>query len=824
MDDRRVLKQALLEEMRRPGYEPLGMGELQHVLRVGKPRRGAFKRAFRDLLDEGAIVRVDRRRFAAAGSPQERAPAGGSARPGRIAPRTRGGAPARKPGASGAPPIRSGGGAVVSGLLQVNPRGFGFVVPDGGGRDLFVPPRGIGDRRDGDRVEARVVRELADGRLQGEIQRVLERSRRKIVGVFRSADRGGVVEAWDRRFEGGIVIPAAEIGGAVNGLVVGVELVHAAEDGRAALGRVVEVLGPQEAPETDLRAVITKYGLREAFAPDVLEQAGQAPAAVTPANLAGREDFRGLPIVTIDGETAMDFDDAVLARRNEDGTWELQVHIADVAHYVHSSTPLDREAFERATSVYFPGTCLPMLPHRLSNGICSLNPGVDRLVLSCLMTIDGHGHVVSYRLVEGVIKSAARMTYTNVAKILVDRDPVVSVHYRDLVPHFRLMEELCGILNARRRRRGSIDFDLPEPEVILAATGEMTGILALERNIAHRIIEEFMLAANETVARHLSNAGVPSIYRVHERPDPRRLEEFDATAQAFGYLLPRPFVSIAPGAFQALLDRARGRPEERFLATLMLRSMKQARYTEKRDIHFGLASSCYTHFTSPIRRYPDLVVHRLVKRLLSGGPLAPGERGVLEAFVPEAAARSSFRERAADAAENELIERKKMAYMAERVGEEYEGFICGVERFGLFVELRELFVEGLVPIETLPGDRFLFVERRRLLQGERHGQVLALGDPVRVRVDRVSQARLEIDFALLEARPGPRPAGTAPPARPPIDRRAKRRAGERRSKGDRARGSAGRRAGGAGGRDRAGGDGGATRSGRRAGRQGRRRR
>jgi ribonuclease R len=367
------------------------------------------------------------------------------------------------------------------------------------------------------------------------------------------------------------------------------------------------------------------------------------------------------------------------------------------------------------------------------------------------------------------------MTYTNVAKILVDKDPAVMAQYRDLVPNFLLMEELQGVLNARRRRRGSIDFDLPEPEVILAATGEMTGIMALERNIAHRLIEEFMLTANETVARHLFKARIPAMYRVHERPDPRRLEDFDAVAHAFGYSLPRPFTAIEPRAFQALLERAQGRPEERFLARLMLRSMKQARYSEKRDIHFGLASSCYTHFTSPIRRYPDLVVHRLVKRLLRGGPIGAKERGDLEAFMPEAAARSSVRERTADAAENELIARKKMVFMAQKIGEEFDGFICGVEAFGLFVELRDLFVDGVVPIEKLPGERFQFIERQRLMRGERTGKVLALGDPVRVRLSRVNAARMEIEFTLLDHRPGPRPAGVVAAPRADSDTRGGRR-------------------------------------------------
>jgi len=815
MDETRRLKQVILEAMRRPDFGPAGVSEIRSRLRIGKTQKGAFKRAFRDLLGEEAVVRVDRKRYAAAG--RGGAPGDGGGRASTV----KGGARGDRPGRKVPPHVPTSGalesaarspmgvGALVTGVLQINQRGFGFVVPDGGGRDVFIPPPSIGDRREGDRVQVRIARAQRDGRLQGEIQRVVERTRRRVVGVYRragaatggrgsaTADGGGVVAAYDRRFEGGIVIPAGEEDGAVNGLVVGVEILRPAEEGRQATGRVVEILGAPEAPETDLKAVIRKYGLRDVFPPDVLAHAGQTPDAVKPADLQGREDFRGLPIVTIDGETAMDFDDAVHVRRDPDGTYELQVHIADVAHYVRPSTPLDGEALERATSAYFPGFALPMLPHRLSNGICSLNAGVDRLAQSCLMTIDEHGRVVSYRLCESVIRSAARMTYTNVAKIL-GGDAALAGHYRDLVPGFRLMEELCRVLNSRRRRLGSIDFDLPEPELILAVTGEMTGIIALERNVAHRIIEEFMLAANETVANHLRKARMPSLYRVHERPDPRRLEDFDGVAQAFGYSLPRPFTSIEPAAFQAILDRAKGRPEERFLARLMLRSMKQARYSEKRDIHFGLASSCYTHFTSPIRRYPDLVVHRLVKRMLRGGAIADRERAELESFLPEAAARSSLRERNADAAENELMQRKKMAFMAERLGEEFDGFVSGVEPFGALVELKEYFVDGLVPIQSLPDDRYRYDERRRVLRGERKGRVIGLGDPARVRVDRVNPFRLEIEFSLIDSQRGPR-------LRDAIQRTATHRGGRRRPGGEtatRRRRAAGARPGGRGRRGR----------------------
>ncbi len=787
-DDARRFRQALLDLMRQPGYRPAEFHDLERLLKVDRARHRTFKRLVHTLAEEGVIERIDRRRFALPGSARP----GGTA--GRGGARGRGAAmlPTTGRAASARPGART-----VTGLLQVNPKGFAFVVADQGGRDLFIPPQGVGDWRDGDRVEAIVVKESSDGRLQGEITGLIERSRRRVVGVFRAArgsttsapagqpvaPRGaaGVVEAYDRRHEGGVVIPEGQAGGAVDGLVVGVEILTPPTEERRATGRVIEVIGPEASAGTELRAVIVKYGLREDYPPDVVQEAERAPAEVSAAERAGREDFRGLPIVTIDGETARDFDDAVLVRRQGDG-WELQVHIADVAHYVRASTPLDAEALERGTSVYFPGFSLPMLPHRLSNGICSLNPNVERLVLSCVMTLDADGRITAHRLVEGVIRSAARMTYTEVAKILVDRDPAVIERYRDLVPHFQAMETLCGVLNVRRRKRGSIDFDLPEPEVILAVTGEMTGIMALERNIAHRIIEEFMLAANETVAEHLFKARVPSIYRVHERPDPRRLEDFDIIAHAFGYRLPRPFTSIQPAAFAALLDRARDRPEEPFLAKQMLRSMKQARYSERLDQHFGLASPCYTHFTSPIRRYPDLIVHRLVKRLLRGGPMDAAERARWEEFLPEAAARSSFRERAADAAENELIQRKKMTFMAARLGEEFDGFVGSVEDFGFFVELKDLFVEGLVPIETLGDDHYRYDERRRILRGERRGRVIALGDPARVKIARVDTARLQIDFALVGIKTGLRPAGALPPRAPEpgaAGRRGARRGGAR---------------------------------------------
>ena len=447
----------------------------------------------------------------------------------------------------------------------------------------------------------------------------------------------------------------------------------------------------------------------------------------------------------------MDFDDAVRVEPLAGGSFRLEVHIADVAHYVRQGSALDREALLRGTSVYFPGTAIPMLPPRLSSGLCSLNPGVDRLTLSVILEIDSHGKVVSHRFAEGVIRSAERMTYTDVAKILEQGDPEASRRYAPLVESFRDMERLAAILNGKRRRRGTIDFDLPEPEILLDLQGGTLGITPLRRNVAHRIIEEFMLAANEAVAGHLFRLRIPSLYRVHEKPDPLKIGKLNELLSTFGYRLPEPYEAVDPSHFQEILDQLEGKPEFRFLSRAMLRSMKLARYSAENGLHFGLGTSTYTHFTSPIRRYPDLTVHRILREALSGQRPPEDRRESARSDLTEIALQSSRTERTADEAEWEVVEWKKLAYMANRVGETFDGFISSIMPFGFFVEISELFVEGLVHITALPEDRYQFVERKQILKGERTGTVYRIGAPFRVRVDRVNQPQRRLDFSPADA-------------------------------------------------------------------------
>jgi ribonuclease R len=676
------------------------------------------------------------------------------------------------------------------GRLEVHRDGYGFLRSEKPLEhiqgDVFLPPESAGKAMHGDRVLVRIARIEAGGRADGEIVKVLKRAHPTVVGEFRLHRRGQFVVPQDSRIQQWIEIPAGlefppegpivdRIGVTppkpasleeLNGMVVNVELLEYPEKGAGPVGRVIEILGHPDDFGVDVEIIIRKHHLPHQFPPDVIAQAQSIPTAISAADLEGRQDFRDMEIVTIDGETARDFDDAVWVDRLPNGNFALHVHIADVSRYVRPGTPIDIEAELRGTSVYFPDRAIPMLPFELSTNICSLVPHQDRLVLSALMEIDHQGELAAQEFTPGVIRSAARMTYTNVHKLL-EGDADLRDQYRSLTPRFELMRELALILNRKRVRRGSIDFDLPEPLIEFDEWGAMTGVTRAPRNIAHRLIEEFMLAANEAVAAHLENSGNPSIYRIHEKPDPKRVMEFEEVAAHFGYslgvgpipvkkfamtnrhrdgsktrreiVLPDAQIKIASRMYQKLVAKIEGKPEERILSYLMLRSLKQARYSAENVGHFALAADSYTHFTSPIRRYPDLIVHRLLRGWIAG-----------ESELSRLADECSQSERRAGDAERELVEWKKVKFMAERVGEDFDALIVSTAKYGLFVELAELFIEGLVPIDTLPGDQYAYHENVRKIIGKRTRREFSIGERVRVILDRIDANDRKLQFSLLE--------------------------------------------------------------------------
>ena len=775
---------------------------------------------------------------------------------------------------------------LIAGRLDLHRDGYGFVRPNRRSgeadvrrgpsvdADIFVPPNEINSAMQGDQVLVEVDPPKADGRMQGRILRVLERRNPTVVGTFRySRELGNIVVPFDDRMTQPILIPRGQetplstasatphrvLGREAHakpkhksverpeaGLVVDVEITSWPTPTRPPIGRVIEILGSPDDFGVDVEMMIRKHQLPRIF-PDHLLAEARRVAHLDTAEVARRADFRGLPIVTIDGETAKDFDDAVLVTENAGG-YELQVHIADVAQYVLPGSALDLEARLRGTSVYFPDRAIPMLPQELSTDICSLRPNEDRLVLSCIMQLDAKANIKSYEIAEGVIRSAERMTYTDVHAIL-EGDSEKRARYAALVPRFELMKKLAVLMNQRREERGSIDFDLPEPVIEFDEHGQMRGVTKSERTWANRLIEEFMLAANECVATWIEDLGVPSLYRIHERPEPRRVIQFEELAASFGYSLglgPLPVkrvqtrgerresrgqgrnprqhevpedIAVTPRMYQKLAARIEGKPEERILSYLMLRSLSQARYSEVNEGHFALAAPTYTHFTSPIRRYPDLIVHRIAKSLLrtgvSGtGTIASGrldspwshtsegrvgiESGVRwegqmgphpskarmghpgrreermsasrvlgpipEPELAQIAAESSQAERRAADAERELIEWKKVRFMEDKVGDEFAALVLNPAKFGLFVELTDLFVEGLIPIDTLRNDRYTWRENTHEIIGERTGRRFRSGDRVQVILDRILAQERKLQFALVEeelkltSRPSPKPS------------------------------------------------------------------
>ncbi len=642
-----------------------------------------------------------------------------------------------------------------TGVFQAHTQGYGFVMPGKKGKtDIYISARSRIDAMDGDTVVVRVTppsgKKKTSGKREGVIIRILERARTRVVGTYDVSGTKtggyGFVTPFDVKLTHALVVSKEDAGTAQPGDIVSAAITAYPLHGRPPEGRIIKVIGKPGQPSIDSELIVEQYELPVQFSPAAVSAAESIPQQVSPFMRRGRRDLRALPTVTIDGEKARDFDDAVSIEKINSG-YRLHVHIADVSQYVKEGTLLDDEAYQRGTSVYLPDRVIPMLPMQLSNGICSLNPNVDRLTLTCEMDISPTGSVMRHDIYESVINSNERMTYTAVREVLVDHDQAQRNRYTNLLPEFELMAELMEILRAKRAKRGSIDFDLPEPEIILDLQGRMTDIIRAERNMAHQIIEEFMLAANETVATHIENRKAPFIYRIHEEPDEDKMADLVEFLTTLGISLPTG-KKIKPIHLQKALARAKGTTEETLINTVLLRTMKQARYSSENAGHFGLASETYTHFTSPIRRYPDLIVHRILKADIKG--ILNDKKYVdhLASTLAEAATHCSQRERKAMEAERDVITMLKLRFMEDKLGEVYDGIITGVTQFGFFVQLRDLFVEGLVHVSTLTGDYYHYIEKLHCLRGERKKCSYQIGNAVRVRVDRVDTIRKRVDFSL----------------------------------------------------------------------------
>ena len=707
-----LTREEILEQMRERVHHPAGTRELLQLLHIPREERATFRRHLKSLVADGDLIQIRGQRF---GLPEKM--------------------------------------DLYVGRLHTHSAGYGFVTPerelDSGG-DIYIPATNLSEAMHGDRVVVRIERIKDDGRVEGRVIRVLDRGTTWLVGRYDRDQQGmGFVVPFDRRVLMDILVPPGQEGGASPSEMVVVELTRWPTSNRGAIGRVAEVLGDIDAPGVDTEIIIRKYGIPDAHSDESVAEAIRLGTAVHERDLKGRTDFRGLPTVTIDGEHARDFDDAITIERLANGNYWLGVHIADVAHYVQEGSALDRDAYDRGTSVYFPERAVHMFPAELSTGLCSLNPHVDRLVQTCQMEINKRGEVARAEFHDGVIHSTERMTYTAVNGILTERDPELLQRYEPLVPMFELMRELFQVLNDARRRRGSIDFDLNETQLVMDSGGMVEAIVALERNVAHRIIEEFMLLANETVASYLEEQGAPALYRIHEEPDLLKVSKFEEFVSTFDLSLGAPLTALRPRHFQKLIERISGRPEEKPIAFLMLRTMQKARYSEQNSGHFGLASASYTHFTSPIRRYPDLVVHRAL-RAARHKLLTEDDREAAAESLPEIARHTSEMERRADDAERELLQWKKVKFMADKVGDDFDGYVTGVAAFGLFVELVEHYVEGMVHVSTMADDYYRFLETAHMLRGENQQRTYRLGDKVVVRVLRVNMDARQIDLGLVD--------------------------------------------------------------------------
>ena len=720
---------ALLAYLRSPDYRPIPQRQLLHLLHVGPEERPAVRRLLQRLIDEGRVLQTRGGRMVAA-------PAKGT----------------------------------FCGILQLRGKSTAFVVPESGGEEIFVSPEELGRATAGDRVKVRVSGRDADGRLSGVLTAVLGRGPRRLLGLVVQQGKRSEVHRLDGTTEPPIQLPGSFRMGAAEFDVVEIEPLPRSATGEPQQGKVLRVVGHLDDRGIDTQVVAHKYGLPLEFPDGVIEAAEKLPEGISATEAAGRVRFDDPPPCTIDGATARDFDDAISVTEIDRG-FRLHVHIADVAHFVRPGSRLDQEAQRRGTSVYFPDRVLPMFPEKLSNSLCSLVPGEDRLVQTAILEFTSKGKLRKAEFADGVIRSAGRLTYDQVAQVLEGRKTGHGVP-RQLVPMLLAADRLREVLERRRHSQGSIDFDLPDPQILLDMEGAMTGITVVPRNPAHRLIEEFMLAANRAVARHLEQRERACLFRIHEAPDPAKLEVLSRFVKGLGLDLPLSKGAIEPASIQRLLDQAEDGPEYRVVGQLAVRSMQQARYSPENVGHFGLAAKSYCHFTSPIRRYPDLVVHRQLRAERHGKPdPTAGNPSSLQALGKTC----SDLERNAEAAERELLHWKKLAFIKDRVGEEFEGVITGVARFGMFVQLVENLVEGLVRVELLGNEWFLFDEGRQRLTGSSSGTTYRLGQRVSVKVDRVDRILQRVDFSLSGAFADPRPAEFASTGKRDKERRTRPR-------------------------------------------------
>ncbi len=688
-------------------YRPMTIDEMAQVLGVEKQDKKLLRNTVEGLLKEGVLLKIKKEKIVL--------------------------------------PERYG---VYVGRIDVNKRGFGFVFRGEGKGDIFVPENALKTAMNGDKVQVKLIRENAGTkRAEGEILEVLERKNSKIIGVYEQTKAFGFVSPEDQKLQHDVFISKSNRNFAETGDVVVVEITKWPEKGRNPEGIIVEILGKKGDKGVDILTVVKKFNLPEAFPPKVLTYTDSLSEAADEKEFSKRRDLRGEKIMTIDGADAKDLDDAVSVVKLENGMYKLSVHIADVSHYVQENTPLDKEAFKRATSVYLLDLVIPMLPEKLSNGLCSLNPFEAKLALSCDMIIDAQGKVVEHEIYESVIESKLRATYEDVTKVLQGEMNESLAKYQEFVPMIEDMRDLQKILEKKREKRGAIEFDFPESKITLDKLGKPVDVSLYPREISNKVIEEFMLVCNETVSEHMFWTHMPFIYRVHEEPDEEKLKAFTEFSYNLGYPV-KLYAGIQPKSLQEVLKKVEGKKEEPVLAKLLLRSMMQARYAPENIGHFGLAATYYSHFTSPIRRYPDLMIHRIIKEFLHGKIDEKRVRSLIP-LVSEASKQASEMERVAVDAERELDALKKAEFMQQHIGEVFEGIISSVTNFGLFVELPST-IEGLVHITSLYDDYYVYDERYMTLIGERAGKKYALGEKIRVLVANVNLDSREIFFEIDE--------------------------------------------------------------------------